>query len=121
MLPCLHPHRICITAMWQQCMTGPAVWCVGTDAVVCQACMCVQGKKSFSLQGSQADFISSHAQVGAQTETELKEKKLRVEDALNATKAAVEEGIVAGGGSTLLKLAQKVLRLSVDHVTYLPK
>ena len=48
------------------------------------------------------------AQVGAQTETELKEKKLRVEDALNATKAAVEEGIVAGGGSTLLKLAQKV-------------
>ena len=48
-------------------------------------------------------------QVGAQTETELKEKKLRVEDALNATKAAVEEGIVAGGGSTLLKLAQKVL------------
>ncbi len=102
-------------------MTGPAVWCVGTDAVVCQACMCVQGKKSFSLQGSQADFVSSHAQVGAQTETELKEKKLRVEDALNATKAAVEEGIVAGGGSTLLKLAQKVLRLSVDHVTYLPK
>ncbi|KAK9815213.1 hypothetical protein WJX72_000058 [[Myrmecia] bisecta] len=47
-------------------------------------------------------------QVGAQTETELKEKKLRVEDALNATKAAVEEGIVVGGGCTLLKLAQKV-------------
>ena len=44
-------------------------------------------------------------QVGAQTETELKEKKLRVEDALNATKAAVEEGIVIGGGCTLLKLA----------------
>ena len=51
-------------------------------------------------------------QVGAQTETELKEKKLRVEDALNATKAAVEEGIVAGGGSTLLKLAQKVPSLA---------
>lgn len=51
-------------------------------------------------------------QVGAQTETELKEKKLRVEDALNATKAAVEEGIVAGGGSTLLKLAQKVDEIS---------
>ncbi|BFI25503.1 chaperonin GroEL [Marchantia polymorpha subsp. ruderalis] len=47
-------------------------------------------------------------QVGAQTETELKEKKLRVEDALNATKAAVEEGIVVGGGSTLLRLAAKV-------------
>ena len=44
-------------------------------------------------------------QVGAQTETELKEKKLRVEDALNATKAAVQEGIVIGGGCTLLKLA----------------
>ncbi|KAJ7553552.1 hypothetical protein O6H91_06G103300 [Diphasiastrum complanatum] len=47
-------------------------------------------------------------QVGAQTETELKEKKLRVEDALNATKAAVEEGIVVGGGSTLLRLSSKV-------------
>mmetsp|Transcript_19657 Transcript_19657/g.54843 ORF Transcript_19657/g.54843 Transcript_19657/m.54843 type:complete len:581 (+) Transcript_19657:72-1814(+) len=46
-------------------------------------------------------------QVGAQTETELKEKKLRVEDALNATKAAVEEGIVIGGGCTLLKLCAK--------------
>ncbi|GMH38191.1 hypothetical protein BSKO_06075 [Bryopsis sp. KO-2023] len=47
-------------------------------------------------------------QVGANTETELKEKKLRVEDALNATKAAVEEGIVVGGGCTLLRLADKV-------------
>ncbi|KAI5385454.1 hypothetical protein KIW84_072161 [Lathyrus oleraceus] len=47
-------------------------------------------------------------QVGAQTETELKEKKLRVEDALNATKAAVEEGIVVGGGCTLLRLPSKV-------------
>ncbi|KAF7082237.1 hypothetical protein CFC21_086114 [Triticum aestivum] len=47
-------------------------------------------------------------QVGAQTETELKEKKLRVEDALNATKAAVEEGIVVGGGCTLVRLASKV-------------
>lgn len=41
-------------------------------------------------------------QVGAATETELKEKKLRIEDALSATRAAVEEGIVAGGGVTLL-------------------
>lgn len=47
-------------------------------------------------------------QVGAQTETELKEKKLRVEDALNATKAAVEESIVGGGGCILLRLATKV-------------
>ncbi|EFN51452.1 hypothetical protein CHLNCDRAFT_59809 [Chlorella variabilis] len=47
-------------------------------------------------------------QVGAQTETELKEKKLRVEDALNATKAAVEEGIVTGGGCALLRLSSMV-------------
>ncbi|PHT99632.1 RuBisCO large subunit-binding protein subunit beta, chloroplastic [Capsicum chinense] len=47
-------------------------------------------------------------QVGAQTETELKEKKLRVEDALNATKATIDEGIVVGGGCTLLRLAAKV-------------
>merc|ERR1712188_131941 len=43
--------------------------------------------------------------VGAPTETELKNRKLRIEDALNATRAAIEEGIVAGGGSTLLQLA----------------
>ena len=43
--------------------------------------------------------------VGAPTETELKNRKLRIEDALNATRAAVEEGIVAGGGSTLIQLA----------------
>ncbi|MBC7476413.1 MAG: chaperonin GroEL [Candidatus Sericytochromatia bacterium] len=43
-------------------------------------------------------------QVGAATETELKDKKLRIEDALSATKAAVEEGIVPGGGTTLLAL-----------------
>ena len=42
--------------------------------------------------------------VGAQTETEMKEKKLRIEDALNATKAAVKEGIVAGGGVALLEV-----------------
>lgn len=42
--------------------------------------------------------------VGAATETELKDKKLRIEDALSATKAAVEEGIVAGGGVTLLRI-----------------
>lgn len=47
-------------------------------------------------------------EVGAATETELKDKKLRIEDALNATRAAIEEGIVAGGGVTLVKV-QKVL------------
>ncbi|MBC7805224.1 MAG: chaperonin GroEL [Akkermansiaceae bacterium] len=47
-------------------------------------------------------------QVGAATETELKEKKLRIEDALNATRAAVEEGIVPGGGTALLKAIDAV-------------
>ena len=47
--------------------------------------------------------------VGAATETEMKEKKARVEDAMHATKAAVEEGIVAGGGVALLRAA-KALR-----------
>jgi chaperonin GroEL len=46
--------------------------------------------------------------VGAPTETELKNRKLRIEDALNATRAAVEEGIIAGGGSTLLQLAGRL-------------
>ena len=41
--------------------------------------------------------------VGAATETELKEKKLRIEDALNATRAAIEEGIIPGGGIALIK------------------
>ncbi|MDD1458070.1 chaperonin GroEL [Dolichospermum sp. ST_sed7] len=46
--------------------------------------------------------------VGAATETELKDKTLRIEDALNATKAAVEEGIVPGGGATLIYLSSKI-------------
>ncbi|MFD3271986.1 chaperonin GroEL [Paenibacillus dendritiformis] len=46
--------------------------------------------------------------VGAATETELKERKLRIEDALNATRAAVEEGIVAGGGTALMNVYQSV-------------
>lgn len=46
--------------------------------------------------------------VGAPSEVELKEKKARVEDALNATRAAVEEGIVAGGGTAVLRAAQKI-------------
>jgi chaperonin GroEL len=44
--------------------------------------------------------------VGAATETEMKDKKLRLEDAINATKAAVEEGIVPGGGATLVHIAE---------------
>ena len=46
--------------------------------------------------------------VGAATETEMKEKKLRIEDALNATRAAVEEGIVAGGGTAYINVISKV-------------
>jgi len=46
--------------------------------------------------------------VGAQTESELEERKLRVEDAKNATFAAVEEGIVPGGGAALLHLSELV-------------
>lgn len=46
--------------------------------------------------------------VGAATEVEMKEKKLRIEDALNATRAAVEEGIVAGGGTALLSIIPQV-------------
>merc|ERR1711959_320051 len=46
--------------------------------------------------------------VGAATETEMKDKKLRLEDAINATKAAVEEGIVPGGGTTLAHLTPEL-------------
>ena len=49
--------------------------------------------------------------VGAATETEMKEKKLRIEDALNATRAAVEEGIVAGGGAALVGVIGEVEKL----------
>ena len=57
------------------------------------------------LAGGVADIS-----VGAGSEIEMKEKKLRIEDALNATKAAIEEGIVPGGGVTLLKISDKLKR-----------
>ncbi|MEF2766287.1 MAG: chaperonin GroEL [Dorea phocaeensis] len=50
--------------------------------------------------------------VGAATETEMKEAKLRMEDALNATRAAVEEGIIAGGGSAYIHVAKEVAKLA---------
>ncbi|HDR1510996.1 TPA: chaperonin GroEL [Pasteurella multocida] len=53
--------------------------------------------------------------VGAATEVEMKEKKARVEDALHATRAAVEEGIVAGGGVALIRAASKVAGLQGDN------
>lgn len=52
--------------------------------------------------------------VGAATETELKERKLRIEDALAATKAAVEEGIVSGGGTAYVSIINKVAELTSD-------
>jgi chaperonin GroEL len=52
--------------------------------------------------------------VGAATETEMKEKKARVEDALHATRAAVEEGIVPGGGVALLRAAAKLTSLKLE-------
>ena len=54
--------------------------------------------------------------VGAATETEMKDKKLRIEDALSATKAAVEEGIVAGGGTALINVAPEVEK-TVNELT----
>ena len=63
--------------------------------------------------------------VGAATEVELKEKKHRIEDALSATRAAVEEGIVAGGGTALLQAAKVLENIKTDddestgmHIVY---
>ena len=53
--------------------------------------------------------------VGAATETEMKEKKARVEDAMHATRAAVEEGIVPGGGVTLVRAAKKLEKLNLSE------
>jgi chaperonin GroEL len=53
--------------------------------------------------------------VGAATETEMKEKKARVEDALHATRAAVEEGIIPGGGVALLRAQAKLAKLTADN------
>ena len=52
--------------------------------------------------------------VGAATETEMKEKKDRIEDALHATRAAIEEGIVAGGGVALLRAQEAVNALKLE-------
>jgi chaperonin GroEL len=52
--------------------------------------------------------------VGAATETELKERKLRIEDALNSTRAAVEEGIVSGGGTALMNVYEKVAAIDAE-------
>ena len=54
--------------------------------------------------------------VGAMTETEMRDKKLRLEDAINATRAAVEEGIVPGGGSTLVHLSENLINWSKNNL-----
>ena len=54
--------------------------------------------------------------VGAITETEMKDKKLRLEDAINATRAAVEEGIVPGGGATLVHLSENLVTWSKNNL-----
>lgn len=59
-------------------------------------------------------------EVGASTEVELRERKLRIEDALNATKAAVKEGIVPGGGVTLVKVAKYLEEYIVEHGSEYP-
>ena len=54
--------------------------------------------------------------VGAATEVEMKEKKARVEDALHATRAAVEEGVVPGGGTALIRAISAIKDLSLIHI-----
>ena len=54
--------------------------------------------------------------VGAVTETEMKDKKLRLEDAINATRAAIEEGIVPGGGATLVHLSENLLKWAKNNL-----
>lgn len=65
-------------------------------------------KKRFSERLGKLTKGVAIIKVGATTESELKEKKLKIEDALNATKAAVEEGIVAGGGAALVEIYNEV-------------
>jgi len=68
------------------------------------------------LQERLAKFVGGIAviHVGASTETEMKEKKARVEDALHATRAAVEEGVVPGGGVALLRCVKSILALKLS-------
>lgn len=66
-------------------------------------------KKKYQERAAKLSGGVAVIKVGATTESELKEKKLRIEDALNATKAAVSEGIVVGGGAALME-AQKALK-----------
>ena len=66
------------------------------------------------LQERLAKLSGGVAEIGAATEVEMKDKKYRIEDALNATRAAVEEGIVAGGGTTFLDILPALDKLEVE-------
>ncbi len=72
--------------------------------------------KDLGLQERLAKLVGGVAiiKVGAATETEMKEKKARVEDAMHATKAAVEEGIVPGGGVALLRASEALQQLKLE-------
>ena len=63
------------------------------------------------------DGVAATIEVGAGSEIEMKEKKLRIEDALNATKAAVLEGVVPGGGTTLAKIASILKKTNIDDLS----
>ena len=85
----------------------------GTLNVVCVKAPGFGDRRKEKLQERLAKLAGGVAviKVGAATETEMKEKKLRIEDALNATRAAVEEGIVAGGGTAYVNAVPAVEKL----------
>ena len=72
-------------------------------------------KKTLEERLSKLTGGAAVIKLGAQTELELKEKKLRVEDAINATKAALSEGIVAGGGAALYHVSKELLDTSLQN------
>ena len=68
----------------------------------------------YSNKGGNISVNGAVIEIGAATEVEMKDKKYRIEDALNATRAAVEEGIVAGGGTTFLDILPALDKLDVE-------
>ena len=78
-------------------------------------------KKKLQERLAKLDNGIAVIQVGAVTETEMKDKKLRIEDALNATKAAVQEGIVTGGGSVLVEIYEELKPVLKSKVTDIQK
>ena len=88
----------------------------GNEKVILERCNQIRRQIEVSSNSYEKDKLQERLaklsggvaviKVGAATETEMKDKKLRLEDAINATKAAIEEGIVPGGGSTLVHLSQ---------------